>query len=51
VTEALAYVFLALDIIVGAAIVFGLGWLLWWGATRTLQTVRTSRGPQQKPPT
>jgi uncharacterized protein YneF (UPF0154 family) len=47
VNEVLAYIFLALDLIVGAAIIYGFVAGLWWISRRALRSARPS---EQKPP-
>jgi hypothetical protein len=42
VTEAFAYVFLALDLIVGAVVIYALVALLWWLSRRVMRSVRPS---------
>jgi hypothetical protein len=47
VSEVFAYIFLALDLIVGAVVIFAVVAGLWWLGRRTLRSVRP---PEQKPP-
>jgi hypothetical protein len=47
VTEAFAYIFLALDLLVGAVIIYAVIAFLWWAVRRT---IRVTRPTVQKPP-
>jgi hypothetical protein len=49
VNEAFAYVFLALDLIVGAVVIYAVVAFLWWLSRRVMRSVRPTHPADQGP--